>query len=162
MSATQHKITTFLWFDNNAEEAMNHYVSIFRNAKVLGVTRYGEAGPGPAGTVMVCNFVLEGMEFAALNGGPLFKFNESISLVVNCDSQAEVDQMWARLCEGGAPSQCGWLKDKFGLSWQIVPRVLIELLQDPDPQKSQRVMKAMLQMGKIDIAKLREAYQGGS
>jgi len=161
MPTAQPKITTFLWFDNNAEEAMNHYVSIFKNAKVLGVTRYGEAGPGPAGTVMVCSFMLEGMEFAALNGGPMFKFNESVSMVVNCDSQAEVDDMWARLGEGGSPSRCGWLKDKFGLSWQVVPRVLIELLQDPDPQKSQRVMKAMLQMDKMDIAKLRSAYQGG-
>ncbi len=140
---------------------MNHYVSIFKNSKVLGITRYGEAGPGPAGRVMVCNFMLEGQEFAALNGGPMFKFTEAISLVVNCDSQAEVDEMWARLCEGGAPSQCGWLKDKFGLSWQVVPRVLVELLQDPDPVRSQRVMQAMMRMGKMDIAKLREAYQGG-
>jgi predicted 3-demethylubiquinone-9 3-methyltransferase (glyoxalase superfamily) len=158
--STRPKISTFLWFDNNAEEAMNHYVSIFKNSKVLGVTRYGEAGPGPAGTVMVCNFQLEGLEFAALNGGPMFKFTEAISMVVNCESQAEVDQMWDRLCEGGSPSQCGWLKDKFGLSWQIVPRVLVELLQDPDPQKSQRVMQAMLQMDKIDIAALRRAHEG--
>ncbi len=158
--STRPKISTFLWFDNNAEEAMNHYVSIFKNSKVLGVTRYGEAGPGPAGTVMVCNFQLEGLEFAALNGGPMFKFTEAISLVVNCESQAEVDQMWDRLCEGGSPSRCGWLKDKFGLSWQIVPRVLVELLRDPDPQKSQRVMQAMLQMDKIDIAALRRAHEG--
>jgi predicted 3-demethylubiquinone-9 3-methyltransferase (glyoxalase superfamily) len=158
--STRPKISTFLWFDNNAEEAMNHYISIFKNSKVLGVTRYGAAGPGPAGTVMVCNFQLEGLEFAALNGGPMFKFTEAISMVVNCESQAEVDQMWDRLCEGGSPSQCGWLKDKFGLSWQIVPRVLVELLQDPDPQKSQRVMQAMLQMDKIDIAALRRAHEG--
>ena len=158
--STRPKISTFLWFDNNAEEAMNHYVSIFKNSKVLGVTRYGEAGPGPAGTVMVCNFQLEGLEFAALNGGPMFKFTEAISLVVNCESQAEVDQMWDRLCEGGSPSRCGWLKDKFGLSWQIVPRALVELLRDPDPQKSQRVMQAMLQMDKIDIAALRRAHEG--
>ena len=158
--STRPKISTFLWFDNNAEEAMNHYVSIFKNSKVLGVTRYGEAGPGPAGTVMVCNFQLEGLEFAALNGGPMFKFTEAISLVVNCESQAEVDQMWDRLCEGGSPSRCGWLKDKFGLSWQIVPRALVELLRDPDPQKSQRVMQAMLQMDKIDIAALLRAHEG--
>jgi predicted 3-demethylubiquinone-9 3-methyltransferase (glyoxalase superfamily) len=158
--STRPKISTFLWFDNNAEEAMNHYISIFKNSKVLSVTRYGAAGPGPAGSVMVCSFQLEGLEFAALNGGPMFKFTEAISLVVNCDAQAEVDKMWDRLCEDGSPSRCGWLKDKFGLSWQIVPRVLVELLQDPDPKKSQRVMQAMLQMGKIDIAALQRAHEG--
>jgi predicted 3-demethylubiquinone-9 3-methyltransferase (glyoxalase superfamily) len=157
--AAKQKITTFLWFDSNAEEAMNHYVSIFRNSKIVNVTRYGEAGPGPVGTVMVGNFQLEGQEFAALNGGPHFKFTEAISLVVNCDSQEEVDDMWAKLSAGGAPGQCGWLKDKFGLSWQIVPRVLIELLQDPDPVKSQRVMQAMMQMTKIDIAQLQRAHR---
>jgi len=158
--AAQQKITTFLWFDRNAEEAMNHYVSIFKNSKVLSVMRYGEAGPGAAGTVMVANFQLEGQEFAALNGGPQFKFTEAISLVVNCDSQDEVDDLWQKLSAGGAPSQCGWLKDKFGLSWQITPRVLIELLKDPDPVKSQRVMRAMMQMTKIDIAQLQRAHRG--
>jgi predicted 3-demethylubiquinone-9 3-methyltransferase (glyoxalase superfamily) len=124
----------------------------------LNVVRYGKAGPGPAGSVMTCAFELEGLAFVALNGGPVFKFTEAISLVVNCDSQAEVDEMWARLCEGGTPSHCGWLKDKFGLSWQIIPRVLVELLQDPDPVKSQRVMQAMMQMSKIDIARLQQAH----
>jgi len=158
---TKQKITTFLWFDDNAEEAMNHYVSIFKSSKVLNVTRYGEAGPGPAGTVMVCSFQLEGQEFAALNGGPQFKFTEAISLAVHCDSQKEVDDLWAKLSKGGAPGQCGWLKDKFGLSRQIVPRVMIELLQDKDPVKSQRVMRAMMQMTKIDIAGLQRAYRTG-
>ena len=156
----KQKITTFLWFDSNAEEAMNHYVSIFKNSKILNVTRYGEAGPGPAGSVMVCSFQLEGQEFTALNGGPQFKFTEAISLVVHCDSQKEVDDLWAKLSKGGAPGQCGWLKDKFGLSWQIVPRVLIELLQDKDPVKSQRVMQAMMQMTKIDIAGAQRAHRG--
>ena len=154
----RQKITTFLWFDSNAEEAMNHYVSIFKNSKIVNVTRYGDAGPGPAGTVMVGTFQLEGQEFAALNGGPLFKFTEAISLVVDCESQQEVDEFWAKLSAGGAPGQCGWLKDKFGLSWQIVPRVLIELMQDPDPEKSRRVMQAMMQMTKIDIARLKQAH----
>jgi predicted 3-demethylubiquinone-9 3-methyltransferase (glyoxalase superfamily) len=157
--AAKQKITTFLWFDNNAEEAMNHYVSIFKNSKILNVTRYGDAGPGPAGTVMVGSFQLEGQEFAALNGGPQFKFTEAISLVVNCESQEEVDDLWAKLSAGGAPGQCGWLKDKFGLSWQIVPRVLIELLQDLDPVKSQRVMQAMMQMTRINIAELQRAHR---
>ena len=154
----RQKITTFLWFDSNAEEAMNHYVSIFKNSKIVNVTRYGDAGPGPAGTVMVGTFQLEGQEFAALNGGPHFKFTEAISLVVDCESQEEVDEFWAKLSAGGAPGQCGWLKDKFGLSWQIVPRVLIELMQDPDPEKSRRVMQAMMQMTKIDIARLKQAH----
>jgi len=139
---------------------MNHYVSIFKNSKVLSVMRYGEAGPGAAGTVMVANFQLEGQEFAALNGGPQFKFTDAISLVVNCDSQDEVDDLWKKLSAGGAPGQCGWLKDKFGLSWQIVPRVLIELVKDPDPVKSQRVMRAMMQMTKIDIAQVQRAHRG--
>jgi predicted 3-demethylubiquinone-9 3-methyltransferase (glyoxalase superfamily) len=156
--STRHKITPFLWFDSNAEEAMNHYVSIFKNSKIVSVTRNGEAGPGPAGTVLVCSFELDGQEFSALNGGPMFKFTEAISMVVHCDSQDEVDDYWAKLSAGGAPGQCGWLKDKFGLSWQIVPRVLIELMQDPDPAKSKRVMQAMMQMTKIDIARLKQAY----
>jgi len=157
--ASKQKITTFLWFDNNAEEAMKHYVSIFKNSKILSVTRNGKAGPGPAGTVLVGSFQIEGQEFTALNGGPQFKFTEAISLVVNCDSQKEVDDLWTKLSEGGATSQCGWLKDKFGLSWQITPRVLIELLQDKDPVKSQRVMQAMMQMTKIDIGALQRAYR---
>ena len=157
---TKQKITPFLWFDNQAEEAMNHYVSIFPNSRIVNVSRYGEAGPGPAGTVMVGTFEIEGQQFLALNGGPHFKFTEAISLVVNCESQEEVDKLWARLCEGGSPSQCGWLKDKFGLSWQIIPRILGQLMQDPNPAKSGRVMKAMLQMTKIDIAALQRAYEG--
>lgn len=158
MSGKQ-KITPFLWFDSNAEEAMNHYVSIFKNSKILGVTRNGKAGPGPEGTVLVGSFQIEGQEFTALNGGPQFKFTEAISLVVNCDSQEEVDGLWKKLSEGGAPGQCGWLKDKFGLSWQIVPRIMIELLQDPDPEKSMRVMQAVMQMTKIDIAGLQQAHR---
>lgn len=154
------KITPFLWFDNNAEEAMDFYTSVFRNSKVLRVSRYGEAGPGPNGTVMVGEFELEGQEFVALNGGPRFKFTEAISFVVNCETQEEVDEFWEKLSEGGEKSRCGWLKDKFGLSWQIVPVVLTELLQDKDPVKSKRVMEAMLQMDKIDIRTLKRAYEG--
>ncbi len=157
MSPTQ-KITPCLWFDGNAEEAMNHYVSIFKRSKIVNLMRYGEAGPGPVGAVMLGNFELEGLPFVALNGGPQFKFTEAISLVVDCTSQAEVDSLWARLGEGGATGQCGWLKDRFGLSWQIVPRALIDLLQDPDPDKSRRVMQAMMQMTKMDIAGLQRAY----
>src|SRR5258708_29444245 len=139
---SKQKITPFLWFDSNDEEAMNHYVSIFKNSKILSVTRNGKAGPGPAGTVLVCNFRIEGQEFAALNGGPRFKFTEAISLVVNCDSQKEVDDLWTKLSAGGAPGQCGWLKDKFVLSWQIVPGVMFQLFQDKDPCKWQRVSEA--------------------
>ena len=153
------KITPFLWFDNQAEEAMNFYVSIFKNSKRGRVSRYGEAGPGPKGTVMVAAFQLEGQEFMALNGGPHFKFTEAISLVVNCETQDEVDAFWEKLSEGGSKGQCGWLKDKYGLSWQIVPTVLGELMSDPDPEKSKRVMQAMLQMTKIDIKGLRQAYE---
>jgi predicted 3-demethylubiquinone-9 3-methyltransferase (glyoxalase superfamily) len=158
--AGKQKITTFLWFDNNAEEAMKHYVSIFKNSKILSVTRNGKAGPGPEGTVLVGSFRIEGQEFTALNGGPQFKFTEAISLVVNCDSQKEVDRLWTKLSAGGAPGQCGWLKDKFGLSWQIVPRVMIKLLQDKDPAKSQRAMQAMMKMTKLDIAALQRAHRG--
>jgi predicted 3-demethylubiquinone-9 3-methyltransferase (glyoxalase superfamily) len=154
------KISPFLWFDNQAEEAMHHYVSIFKNSKVGKITRYGDAGPGPKGTVMVASFELEGQRFAALNGGPQFRFTEAISFVVNCETQKEVDDLWEKLGEGGQFQQCGWLKDKFGLSWQIVPTALIELISDPDPVKSRRVMEAMLQMTKIDIAKLRQAHGG--
>jgi predicted 3-demethylubiquinone-9 3-methyltransferase (glyoxalase superfamily) len=154
------KITPFLWFDNQAEEAMNFYVSIFKNSKVLGVTRYGEAGPGPKGTVMTARFQLEGQEFVALNGGPHFKFTEAISFVVNCETQKEVDEYWEKLlADGGKTQQCGWLKDKFGLSWQIVPTVLVEMLQEKDPEKSQRVMQVMMQMVKIDIQGLKQAYE---
>ena len=154
------KIMPFLWFDDQAEEAMQHYVWIFRDSKVLGVTRYGDAGPGPKGSVMIAAFELEGQRFTALNGGPHFKFTEAVSFVVNCETQEEVDHFWDKLGEGGQIQQCGWLKDKFGLSWQIVPSVLIELINDPDPEKARRVTETMLQMPKIDIAKLRQAYEG--
>src|SRR5881397_1669960 len=147
--SSKQKITTYLWFDNNAEEAMNFYVSIFKNSKILDVVRYGDAGPGPKGTVMAGTFQLEGQEFMGLNGGPEFKFTEAISLFVNCQTQAEVDTLWAKLTEGGEESRCGWLKDKFGLSWQIIPTALGEMLGDKDPEKSQRAMQAMLQMNKI-------------
>ena len=154
------KITPFLWFDNNAEEAMNFYVSIFKNAKVLTVSRYGEAGPGPAGTVMTAEFELDGQEFVALNGGPRFKFTEAISFVVNCETQEEVDYFWDKLSEGGQKSRCGWLKDQFGLWWQVVPVVLAELMSDPDPEKSKRVMQSMLTMDKIEIEPLKRAHAG--
>ena len=154
------KISPFLWFDHQAEEAMHFYVSIFKNSKVLGLTRYGEAGPGPAGSVMIASFELEGQQFTALNGGPQFKFTEAISFVVDCRDQADVDVLWDKLSAGGEAGQCGWLKDKFGLSWQIVPTVLIEQINDPDPEKSTRVMRAMFEMTRIDIAKLQKAYQG--
>jgi predicted 3-demethylubiquinone-9 3-methyltransferase (glyoxalase superfamily) len=154
------KIKTFLWFDNNAEEAANFYCSIFKDSKVLAVSRYPEGTPGPAGSVMVVNFQLDGQEFLALNGGPIFKFTEAISLVVTCETQEEVDYYWTKLLAGGGKeSQCGWLKDKFGLSWQIVPSALGEMLQDKDAEKSKRVMQAMLQMNKIDIKTLRQAYE---
>lgn len=153
------KITPFLWFDNNAEEAANFYVSIFKNSKIASVARYGAAGPGPKGTVMTATFQLEGQEFIALNGGPLFKFTEAISFVVNCETQAEIDELWEKLSEGGEKSRCGWLKDKFGLSWQVVPTVLQEMYQDKDAEISQRVMKAMMQMDKMDIAALRQAFE---
>jgi predicted 3-demethylubiquinone-9 3-methyltransferase (glyoxalase superfamily) len=139
---------------------MNHYVSIIPDSKVLSVTRYGDAGPGPKGTVMVASFQLAGQEFMALNGGPQFKFTEAISLYVNCETQEEVDELWQKLSEGGEAGPCGWLKDKYGLSWQIIPTALGELLQDPDAEKSNRVMQAMLQMSKIDIVGLRRAYEG--
>jgi predicted 3-demethylubiquinone-9 3-methyltransferase (glyoxalase superfamily) len=154
------KIVTFLWFDNQAEEAVNLYTSIFKNSKITGVARNGEAGPGPKGSVMTMNFTLEGQEFIALNGGPMFKFTEAISLFVNCETQEEVDALWNKLTEGGQESQCGWLKDKYGLSWQIIPTTLMKLMSDPDREKAGRVMQAMLQMKKIDIAKLRQAYEG--
>ncbi len=158
--ANVQKITPFLWFDKEAEEAAKLYVSIFQNSKVGKVLRYGDTGPGPKGSVMTVSFELEGQQFTALNGGPQFKFTEAVSFVVHCETQAEVDHFWEKLTAGGRPVQCGWLKDKFGLSWQIVPNALIELLSDPDPKKSQRVMAAMMQMVKIDIAKLKEASAG--
>ena len=152
------KITPFLWFDGKAEEAMNFYISIFKNSKILSVTRYGEAGPGPKGTVMTAKFALNGQEFVALNGGPQFTFTEAISFVVNCETQQEVDELWEKLSAGGQKSRCGWLKDKYGLSWQVVPTALVEMLQDKDAKKSNRVMQAMLQMNKIEIETLRRAY----
>jgi len=152
------KITPFLWFDGKAEEAMNCYISIFKNSKIVSVTRYGEAGPGPKGTVMTAKFELNGQEFVALNGGPQFTFTEAISFVVNCETQQEVDELGEKLSEGGEKSRCGWLKDKYGLSWQVVPTSLVEMLQDKDAKKSNRVMQAMLQMDKIDIETLRRAY----
>ena len=154
------KITTFLWFNNNAEEAANYYTSIFKNSKILDVSRYGDAGPGPKGSVMVVKFQLAGQEFVALNGGPQFKFTEAISLMVNCESQQEIDELWRKLTAGGEESQCGWLKDKFGLSWQIVPAELGKLMSAKDPAKANRVMQAVLQMKKLDIAKLEQAAEG--
>lgn len=153
------KITTFLWFDDEAEEAMKFYVSIFKNSKVGSVTRYGEGSPGPAGKVMTATFELDGQTFMALNGGPQFPFTEAISLFVNCETQREVDELWEKLSEGGEKGQCGWLKDKYGLSWQIVPTALGQLLGDKDPEKAKRVMQAMLQMSKIDIAALERARE---
>jgi predicted 3-demethylubiquinone-9 3-methyltransferase (glyoxalase superfamily) len=153
------KITPFLWFDDNAEEAMNFYVSLFKNSKVGTVTRYGNAGPGPKGTVMSASFQLDGQDFFALNGGPLFKFTEAISLFVNCETQQEVDDLWEKLSAGGQKSRCGWLKDKYGLSWQVIPSVLGKMLGDKNAEKAERVMQAMLQMDKLDIAKLQQAYE---
>lgn len=154
------KIVPNLWFDTEAEEAANFYTSIFKDSEVVDVTHYGEAGPRPAGMVLTVTFRLHGQEFIALNGGPDFKFNESISFLVNCESQEEVDEFWEKLSEGGEEGPCGWLKDKFGVSWQIVPTVLSMLLQDEDSEKANRVMMAMLQMKKIDIAGLQKAYEG--
>ena len=157
------KITPFLWFDDRAEEAATFYTSIFRNSKIVNIARYGDAGAEvsgrPKGTVMTVEFQLEGQEFVALNGGPQFKFTEAISFVVNCQTQEEVDEYWKKLSDGGREVQCGWLKDKYGLSWQIVPTILNEMLNDPDPKKAERVMKAMLQMKKIDIKALKQAYE---
>ena len=151
-------IKTFLWFDNQAEEAVNLYMSLFENSKIISMARYGEAGPGPAGQVMSITFQLDGQEFMALNGGPHFKFTEAISLFVNCETQERVDLLWEKLSAGGEESQCGWLKDKYGLSWQIVPNLLGELMQDKDPAKAQAVVQAMLQMSKLDMQALQNAY----
>lgn len=153
------KITPFLWFDTQAEEAVKFYASIFPNSKILNVARYGDAGPGPKGSVMTVEFELDGQRMIALNGGPVFKFTEAISLVVDCNSQEEVDHYWNKLLQGGEESQCGWLKDKYGLSWQIVPTALGKLLSGPDAKKAKRVMEAMLKMKKIDIAALEAAAQ---
>ncbi len=155
------KITTFLWFNDHAEEAANFYVSLFKNSKMVQVSRYGDAGPGPKGQVMVVRFQLEGQEFLALNGGPHFQFTPAISLMVNCENQAEVDDLWEKLSAGGRTDHCGWVVDKYGLSWQITPIVLMQLQSDPDPAKSARVMKAMLQMDKLDIARLQQAADQG-
>ncbi len=154
------KITPFLWFDGQAEEAMHFYCSIFKNSKTGGVVRYGDAGPGPAGSVMIASFELDGLHFTALNGGPLYKFTEAVSFVVDCETQDEVDHYWEKLSEGGQTQACGWLKDKYGLSWQIVPVALKELMSGPDPQRTGRVMGALMQMVKIDIATLQRAYEG--
>lgn len=155
------KITPFLWFNDNAEEAVNFYVSVFKNSKVLSVSRYGEAGPGPKGKVMTATFQLEGQQFIALNGGPQFKFTEAISLFVNCETQQEVDEVWEKLSAGGEEGRCGWLKDRYGLSWQIIPTALGEMLGDKHRARVKRVMDAMLQMDKIDVARLKQAYDGG-
>jgi len=154
------KITPFLWFDDKAEEAANFYVSVFKDSKIETVSRYGDAGPGPKGSVMILQFQLEGQRFTALNGGPIFHFTPAISLLVDCQTQEEVDDLWQKLSAGGRPDRCGWLQDKFGLSWQIIPAALGKLMSDPDPKKSNRVMQAMLQMEKIDIKRLEQAYQG--
>jgi len=154
------KITPFLWFDDQAEEAANFYVSVFGNAKILRTVRYGEEGPGPKGTVMTIEFRIEGQEFVALNGGPAFTFSQATSFVVNCTSQVEIDRLWENLTKGGEPQPCGWLKDRYGVSWQVVPVILAELLNDPDPKKAGRVMKAMLKMGKLEIKPLQKAYDG--
>jgi predicted 3-demethylubiquinone-9 3-methyltransferase (glyoxalase superfamily) len=154
------KITPFLWFNDRAEEAVNFYTSIFKNSKILNIARYGEAGPRPAGSVMTVTFELEGQQFIALNGGPHYTFSPAISFFVDCETQAEVDNLWDKLSAEGSELQCAWLKDKFGVSWQIVPRALIELMQDKDAVKSQRAFGAMLQMTRIDIEGLRRAYRG--
>ncbi|MGB7967351.1 MAG: VOC family protein [Methylocella sp.] len=160
--AQPRKIMPCLWFDRNAEEAVSLYISIFKNSRIASLSRYGEAGPLPKGTVMVVIFELEGQRFMALNGGPRFKFTEAISLNVSCRTQTELDDLWEKLSAGGEKGQCGWLKDKFGLSWQIVPSVLGEMMQDQDAGKSNRVMAAVMRMDKLDIADLKRAYDGGA
>jgi predicted 3-demethylubiquinone-9 3-methyltransferase (glyoxalase superfamily) len=153
------KITPFLWFDNNAEDAANFYISIFKNSRVLNVARYGDAGPGAKGTVVTAEFELDGQKFIALNGGPQFKFNEAVSFVVNCETQEEIDYFWEKLSAGGKKLECGWLKDKYGLSWQVVPTILGELMTG-DAERSNRVMQALQQMQKLDIELLKRAYEG--
>jgi len=159
-STLMQLITPFLWFDTQAEDAANYYVSIFGNSRILKIVRYGEAGPGPRDTVMTVSFEINGQQFTALNGGPQFRFSEAISFVVNCETQAEIDALWGRLSADGKEDRCGWLKDRYGLSWQLVPTVLPELLGDKDSARAQRAMQAMLQMRKLDIAALRRAHQG--
>ena len=154
------KLSTCLWFNTEAEEAMNFYTSIFKNSKKGKISHYGDGAPMPKGTVMVATFEILGHEFLALNGGPQFKFNEAISLVVNCDTQKEVDEYWEKLSEGGRDIQCGWLKDKYGVSWQVVPTILAELMSGKDAAKTQRVMQALMKMTKLDIQKLKQAYEG--
>jgi predicted 3-demethylubiquinone-9 3-methyltransferase (glyoxalase superfamily) len=157
------KITPFLWFDGNAEEAVNFYISVFKNSKITSILRCGDAGPGPKGSVLTVDFQLEGQDFIALNGGPMFKFNEAISFSVDCQTQQEVDELWEKLtADGGEPSRCSWLKDKFGVSWQIVPRILPQLLRDKNPETAKRAMQAMMQMGKIDIQQLKDAVASPS
>src|SRR4026209_1456106 len=158
--APTQKITTFLWFDNQAEEAIDFYTSIFRNSRKGEVARYGDTGPGPKGQVMTAEFELAGQQFMALNGGPHFKFTEAISLMVKCDTQEEIDELWEKLSAGGQKVECGWLKDKFGLSWQIVPTILGQLMKDKDPAKRERVMQVIMQTKKFEIAKLQEAAEG--
>lgn len=155
---SRQKVRTFLWFDSQAEEAAGLYVSLFKNSKITSIARYSEAGPGPAGSAMTVEFELDGVQYIALNGGPYFKFNEAISLTVDCESQAEVDELWNKLSSDGSPGQCGWLKDKFGLSWQIVPSILPKLLSDG--KRAARVVPAMMQMTKLDIAALERAAEG--
>jgi predicted 3-demethylubiquinone-9 3-methyltransferase (glyoxalase superfamily) len=152
------KITTFLWFDNQAEEAANFYVSIFKNSTILGISHYGDEAPRPKGSVLVVNFQLDGQNFMALNGGPSFKFTEAISLVVNCETQQEVDEMWEKLSAGGEKSECGWLKDKYGLWWQVVPAMLGHILEDKNAEKTNRVMKEIMKMDKLDIKRIQQAY----
>jgi predicted 3-demethylubiquinone-9 3-methyltransferase (glyoxalase superfamily) len=159
MTKITQKITPFLWFDHEAEEAAGYYTSIFKNSKIEAITRYGETGPGPQGSVMTVAFELDGQKFMALNGGPAFHFTEAISFVVNCEDQKEVDEMWEKLSAGGQEIQCGWLKDKYGLAWQIVPAAFFDMITDPDPARKERVMKAMMTMKKMDLAGLEAAYR---
>jgi len=159
MSKSLQKITPFLWFDHQAEEAARFYTSVFPNSRIDTITYYGEAGPSPKGSVMTVAFEVDGQKFAALNGGPAFKFTEAVSFVVNCENQQEVDEMWEKLSDGGSEIQCGWLKDKYGLAWQIVPTVFFEMIADPDAERKERVMRAMFQMKKFDIAALEAAYR---
>ena len=161
MDISMQKITACLWFDTQAEEAAEYYVSVFDNAKIKNVSRYGEGGPGPVGQAVVVEFDIEGQAFQALNGGPAFSFTEAVSFVIDCGSQDEVDRYWNALTDGGTESQCGWLKDRYGVSWQIVPSVLGQLIGGPDPAGSQRAVQAMLGMRKLDIAELQKAYDGG-
>lgn len=154
------KITPCLWFDTQAEEAVQFYTSVIRDAKIGGITRYGEGAPMPSGTVLTVRFTIQGQEFLALNGGPMFTFSHAVSFIINCETQEEVDTYWEKLSEGGEKEQCGWLKDRYGLSWQVVPAALGRMMEDPDPERASRVMQAMMPMQKIDIAALEAAYAG--